>query len=152
MALFDDISKKLTDVGQSTLQKTKDFADMGKYKSMIADEEKKLTEAYVQIGKKFMAEHTDEQVEGYTDFFNAINEAKAKIEEFESEIVVLKGSIRCTECGGEIPAGSQFCPTCGAAVKLPEPAPEPKKIYCKQCGNALNENIKFCTSCGAAIE
>ena len=48
---------------------------------------------------------------------------------------------RCTACGGELAAGSQFCGLCGARQP---PA-------CASCGTALAEGAAFCGNCGAAV-
>ena len=48
---------------------------------------------------------------------------------------------RCTACGGELAAGSQFCGLCGARQP---PA-------CASCGTVLAEGAAFCGSCGATV-
>ena len=49
---------------------------------------------------------------------------------------------RCPTDGTLAPAGTKFCPECGAAMTQPEPT------KCPQCGEE-NHGAKFCPSCGA---
>lgn len=51
MSLFDDIGRKVTDVGQKTIQKTRDFSDTARFQANISDEEKKINNLYFEIGK-----------------------------------------------------------------------------------------------------
>lgn len=45
-------------------------------------------------------------------------------------------------CGASVPAGSKFCPECGAKLTL----------FCSQCGKQLTPGSKFCQECGAKVE
>ena len=49
----------------------------------------------------------------------AIDNALADIERCKAEIMKLKGSVKCEQCGAEVDAEAAFCPNCGA--KTPEP-------------------------------
>ena len=87
---------------------------------------------------------------------------------------------RCSTCGGDLAAGSQFCGLCGArqpsscarcAMALVEgavfcgscgapvsaaapaavtPVAPPVPSACSQCGEPLREGARFCRKCGAA--
>ena len=48
---------------------------------------------------------------------------------------------RCSACGGELAAGSQFCGLCGAR----------QPPSCSSCGAALPEGAAFCGACGATV-
>ena len=47
----------------------------------------------------------------------------------------------CVSCGAGIPAGSKFCPECGAK--------QTASAQCTACGKALEPGSKFCGECGA---
>ena len=49
-------------------------------------------------------------------------------------------SMPCVSCGALIPAGSKFCPACGA---------NQAGSACKDCGKPLAPGAKFCPECGA---
>lgn len=50
-------------------------------------------------------------------------------------------SIKCPNCGAEVPAGSKFCPECGEKVET-----GPK--FCPECGKEVPPGSKFCPECG----
>ena len=50
------------------------------------------------------------------------------------------GSV-CTACGAQIPAGSKFCPECGAKQQ--------SGSFCTSCGKEIPAGSKFCPECGA---
>jgi predicted amidophosphoribosyltransferase len=81
----------------------------------------------------------------------------------------------CQSCGKIIPAGTKFCPHCGAPVNTvpagqfnpsfgtqakntentkPEIKSEPKvnKNVCPNCGAKRSASEKFCGKCGAKFE
>lgn len=53
--------------------------------------------------------------------------------------------MKCTNCGGEIPAAARFCPACG------QPAPS-KPRFCMHCGKPLEGDMLFCESCGSRVQ
>lgn len=52
-----------------------------------------------------------------------------------------KAGAVCTACGAAIPAGSKFCPECGAKQNAGG--------FCTACGTAIPAGTKFCPECGA---
>jgi membrane protease subunit (stomatin/prohibitin family) len=48
----------------------------------------------------------------------------------------------CTKCGASMPAGSKFCPSCGA---------KQEQALCPKCGASLPAGSKFCPSCGEKV-
>jgi ribosomal protein L40E len=72
---------------------------------------------------------------------------------------------QCKYCGSPIPAGNNFCPTCGQSVGNTEPpvvqdtpfvpVTEPSgeaAMFCSNCGATLVAGTRFCVECGAPIE
>jgi membrane protease subunit (stomatin/prohibitin family) len=51
------------------------------------------------------------------------------------------GQAPCVKCGHIIPAGSKFCPNCGAA----------QSAACPSCNAAITLNAKFCHNCGGKL-
>ena len=49
-------------------------------------------------------------------------------------------SATCSSCGAAIPAGSKFCPECGAKQSA---------AFCTNCGKEIPVGSKFCLECGA---
>jgi membrane protease subunit (stomatin/prohibitin family) len=52
--------------------------------------------------------------------------------------------VRCPDCGGPVPGGAKFCPSCGHQLLVFQ--------QCSQCGKNLPPHAKFCSRCGAAVE
>jgi len=128
MAFFDDLSKKLTQVGQTTIQKTKEMADIAKLSSQVNDEEKKIENAYIQMGKIYRELHADDCEERFAEWLQLIGESEAKIKDYKEEIKEIKGVGKCEACGAEVPNGSGFCPGCGAKVPVVEKAAEVQEV------------------------
>ena len=53
------------------------------------------------------------------------------------------GTIRCTACGVDIPAGSAFCSRCGTRVVTSR--------FCPSCGEAVEAGDAFCGKCGKRL-
>ncbi len=47
----------------------------------------------------------------------------------------------CSACGAQIPAGTKFCPECGAK--------QAAGAFCSACGAQIPAGTKFCPECGA---
>lgn len=58
-----------------------------------------------------------------------------------------QAGVQCPNCGGMIPAGSKFCPNCGAQAPAPQAGPK----FCPNCGGPLEPGAKFCPNCGNKI-
>lgn len=159
MAFFDNISKKISDAGQVTIQKTKTLADVAKFSSMISDEERKMNNTYMQIGKEYVQKYGEEPAEEFKELVDLLKESESKIKEYQENIKVLKGVTNCPECGAEVQNESLFCPKCG--TKMPqvevvaEEAEETEEAvpkFCSKCGAAISAGSRFCVSCGNPVE
>ena len=146
MGFFDDIGKKVSDVGQKTLQKTKEVSDKVKINSQISDEEKKLENTYCQIGKLYVEKHTYDYEPEFAQMVQFVVETEKRIEEYKKQIQELKKTNTCPNCGAEVPKDNQFCSSCGTAIPQ-----ESNKIFCRNCGNPMEPGLKFCTNCGTQV-
>jgi eukaryotic-like serine/threonine-protein kinase len=64
------------------------------------------------------------------------------------------GSVRCTRCGVEQPAGTKFCGRCGASLggsQIAWSAPRPVEVLCSGCGVTYPPGTKFCGRCGRTL-
>ncbi|MCR5266964.1 MAG: zinc ribbon domain-containing protein [Lachnospiraceae bacterium] len=145
MALLDDLGKKINDVGQ----KTKDIADIAKYNSMITEEERKVRELYIQIGRKYTAEYAQSATGEMADWIRGVKEGEAKISEYTEIVRSLKGIAVCPNCGAEVDADKPFCSSCG--TKMPEIEKPDGKIPCPRCGARVPKDSRFCTACGQPL-
>ena len=64
-------------------------------------------------------------------------------------------SRQCPKCGALVPAGMQFCGSCGASMAPPapqaQPAPAAATVPCPKCNGPVPTTSKFCPNCGAAM-
>jgi membrane protease subunit (stomatin/prohibitin family) len=58
-------------------------------------------------------------------------------------------SMQCSKCGGMVPAGNRFCPSCGNPMGGPAAAPQGPP--CPKCGQPTTVGVKFCPNCGASL-
>jgi len=116
---FSKFASKISDTTKDATQKAKDVMEMGKLKNQISSEENRIEEAYTAIGKLFFEQNAGEVSEQYVELFNTINDAKAKIAQYNTELCVLKGTYNCPSCGAEVQVNAAFCAGCGAKLEPP---------------------------------
>lgn len=153
MAFFDDLGKKLSQVGQMAAQKTKEMTDSARIKGLISDEEKNLTNYYLQIGQLYVNTHFNDYEDAFAELMTGITECASKIRDYRQQLQVIKGIVTCEKCGAEIPNSVAFCSACGApAPKQPEPvAPVDNTPKCPGCGSAITKDAAFCPFCGKSL-
>lgn len=149
MAFFDDLGKKISQAGQTAVQKTKDFGEITKINSVISDEEKNIERAYRELGKLYFEHHATDPEEAFAPLVKNIRSSAQKIIDCRNQIKDLRGVVCCEKCGAEIPNNVSFCSACGA------PAPKiavPEQPKCPKCGAIASADTVFCTSCGTKIK
>lgn len=127
MAFFDDLGKKLSQAGQTAVQKTKEVADIAKLNSSIYDEEKKINNNYLEIGKLYVSLRAEAHEEEFDGMIAAIRESEEKIRGYRHQITEIKGIAICEKCGAEVPVHAAFCSACGAPMPVAAPT-EPEEV------------------------
>lgn len=148
MAFFDEISTRLSQAGQSAVQKTKDMTEIARLNTAITEEEKKLKGNYYQVGKLYFAVHTDDFESGFGEMIAAILNSEEKIRTYRQQIQDIKGVLCCEKCGAEVTAGVAFCSACGTPVVRNVPTEATNQTVCSGCGAQLEQDMQFCTTCG----
>lgn len=151
MSFFDNISKTISDVGQSTIQKGKEIADVAKYNSLISDEEKKITGIYEQIGKHYVEVYGDSPENSFVEYMDALKASNNLIKEYQEKLKDLRGVSNCPTCGAEVPNGSLFCSSCGTKMMTSVNNASSEEVHCTVCGAVIPSGSKFCTSCGKSV-
>lgn len=153
MAFFDDIGKKITQAGTGALQKTKELADVARINGLISDEEKRVNNAYYQIGKLYVALHADNCEPDFAALVDSIRESEAKVADLKQQVQIIRGVKRCSSCGAEVAANAAFCNSCGAkAPEAPAPVAADNLVQCSACGKMVKLGMAFCTGCGALMK
>lgn len=129
MAFLD----KLGNLAKSAADKTGDMMETTKLNSKINECKKNIAARKLEIGEHYWAKYEngetlDAEVMEICAAIKAENEA---IEEYNREIQKIKAAsqpaqanaaaagpaaIPCASCGAAVPAGTKFCPECGASV------------------------------------
>lgn len=152
MAFFDDLGKKLSQAGQTAVQKTKEMTDIARINGAISDEEKKVNNNYFQIGKLYVAMHATDYENDFAGMIAAIKESETKIRDYRQQIQDIKGVVRCEKCGAEVSSNVAFCSSCGSPMpKQPSVIADENAVRCTGCGAMVSKNMRFCTSCGKPI-
>lgn len=152
MAFFDNLSKKVSEAGQKTIQKTKELAETSKLNAMITDEETTINSTYFQIGKLYVSIHKDNCEEEFQSMIQTIAEAEAKIRDYKKQIQDIKGVQRCEKCGAEVSSGAAFCSSCGATMPQVQVTAPNDTVRCESCGAFVKKGMRFCTACGKPME
>lgn len=152
MAFFNNISKKVSEAGQTTIQKAKELSDITRYNSMISEEEKKVNNTYYQIGKLYVSMYANDASEEFVGMIASIAESEGKISEYRKLIQDIKGIRRCTNCGSEVAKDALYCNSCGTAMPKAETADNGDYFKCAGCGSMVKKGMRFCTTCGRTIE
>lgn len=154
MAFFDNFTKMVSEAGQKTVQKTKEFADTAKLNSEISDEERNIQNLFNQIGRLYVEKYRENPDEDFSHYINSIRASEEKIRDYRKQIQDIKGVQKCPKCGAEVPAGASFCNNCGSPMTKPAPAADPapqSTVKCPNCGTKLPEGTNFCVECGTPL-
>jgi len=149
MAFFEELGKKITKSGQDAAQKAKNMAETVKLNGFISDEERRIKNAFTQIGEQYYQTLGENPDPGFSPLIADINDAKAKISAYAEQIKQIKGVTNCENCGAEVSLTAPFCSGCGTAIQQ---AAKPEERSCTNCGKPLEPNQVFCGGCGTRAE
>ena len=157
MDLFDKIGKKISSTTQNVVRSTKDYTDIARLNSLIAEEKRQIESLYSQIGELYYesSQAGEENDEALNKLCLAVTSANERIAKHNEEIREIKGVKKCSDCGADIPLASVFCGVCGKKAEEQAETPEPsaaEKRFCTNCGAELSDGLAFCTTCGQKTE
>ncbi|MCQ2969229.1 MAG: hypothetical protein MJ191_03730 [Clostridium sp.] len=110
---FSNFGKKISNVGQETVKKTKEIAEISKISNKIKDEEKKINGLYTELGKKYFSLYSRNKVSEIQDICSSITDSLQVVEEMKKELKLLKGIRICDNCGAEQYSNVVYCSKCG---------------------------------------
>ncbi len=125
---MSDILKKigdtLTDAGKTVGEKTKQVGSVAKINAQIISCDHSISENYSILGKYYYDTYKDNPDDEIAETVNAVTASIETIAELKSELLAIKGLIKCQKCGSECPFEDTFCGKCGAELEKPEPVEE----------------------------
>lgn len=150
MAFWQKLEQKATVTTVKAMQKARDFSDVAKYTTMLADEEKKINDLYLRMGQLYAALYANNPAEPFIELFQQLKEANQKKEEYQRQIQEIKGMRKCPQCGADVPSNSAFCSNCGKGMtsNTPGQLENSNVVRCTSCGAVVPAEAKFCTACG----
>ena len=141
---MSDILKKigdtLTDAGKTVGEKTKQAGTVAKLNAKIISSERSISESYTILGKYYYDTYKDNPDDEIAETVNAVTAAVDAIAELKSELLAIKGLVKCTKCGGECPFEDTFCGKCGAELEKPEPPAESEVEDCEEAEEAAESD------------
>jgi predicted RNA-binding Zn-ribbon protein involved in translation (DUF1610 family) len=123
MAIFDEIGRKISNVGQNVVKGTKDFSDISKLNTQISDEQRQLGQLFDQLGRLFYEQFGGSKEAPFREQCDAIEATIRRIEACQAEVSRIRGIKHCPSCGIELPAMTVFCGNCGARTEPARAAP-----------------------------
>lgn len=144
MAIWDGLNAQ----ANSTMGRVGSMMEINRLNSVIANEERNISNYYYEIGKQYVTRHPQDYDAEYAQLIAAIREIETRIDGYRRQILALKGVQLCPQCGAEVPINAAYCNHCG--YKMPEYIPA-GMIKCTNCGQLVREGTRFCTRCGTPI-
>jgi len=92
MSFLKSLGNKIGEVAGDAADKAKDMAEIAKFKLEISAEEKKIQQAYVDLGKLYYEAIKDDETGPGVEFCSLIKSSQEAISELEGKIEVVKGN------------------------------------------------------------
>lgn len=124
MALFDNVRGRLTQAGQSTVQKAKGLSEVTRLNAKISGLENQINDMYRQIGYAIYCAHHEDPLPECAGAINQITELHKAIEECRAQIKAINDADTCPQCGAKINKSMVFCGVCGCRLVPEQPAVE----------------------------
>lgn len=154
MSFFDNIGKKISDVGQGVAKQTQNFTESARLNNQISSLKKQMAQVLGQLGQDYYSKHCQDEGCEEWDYIQNVNDLFAQLKQCQADLDRLSQAYRCPACGAVVPSDNRFCSACGAPVaKAAEstvPAASGNK-YCPNCGNVVEDDACFCCVCGTRL-
>lgn len=111
-------------------QKNKNMSQISRLRRMIDDAKKERDGLIMSLGKMYYRDNVGNHRSKYDDEIRQITDLDETVKAMKAQVDKLRGIVRCSACGAELPAESRFCLKCGKKIEeIPEiqaePAPNP---------------------------
>jgi len=153
MAFFNEMGKKIAQGSQEAVQKTKNMAEIVKLNSAISEEEKRIKNAYCQMGRIYFETFREAPHELFVQDIVGINDSIMRIAGYTEQIKQIRGVVQCQKCNAEVSYSAPFCSSCGSQMNTHiAETTSVQGIVCTKCGLVVGSDKTFCTNCGQKVE
>lgn len=98
-------------------QKTKNISEIMKLTAAVSSEKERQEKIYRELGETYYKVYGDRAESELMEMCTQIRESKETVEDYEKEILALKGIAVCPACGYEVSIHFNFCNNCGHKMK-----------------------------------
>jgi len=118
MNLFNKVKKGMLDSTKTIKEISADVTEMTRLKVMLSKEKDQVEELYYNLGKILYTYHEkdaamDKLPEAVKTAMAEIKQTHLRIQEYEFKLELLKGIVKCSQCGHEVDDDAKFCSNCG---------------------------------------
>ncbi len=117
MSFLNNVSQKISQLSQTTVQKTKDITDVAQIKKDIAETDKEIHNLFDTLGQRYYELYGTSPSSEFSDICDKIRDFCVKLNCLQSEIEAIKSTIYCPSCRTKITDDSAFCTNCGQKLK-----------------------------------
>ena len=113
MAFLDDFGRKISNLGQTAVQKTKGVTYGARINNAIAEEERNLNNIFRDLGNAYMQLHANDPEPQLENIVRAAADTEKRLASLYQQRQAAQGVVRCPQCGKMIKKDSAFCTQCG---------------------------------------
>lgn len=113
MAIFEELGKKISNAGQDVVGQTKKMAEISRINNEISSLKKEMDTHLIVLGKEF---YTASQGKLNHETIDKVTEIRKALKNLNVELVKVKGTQQCKECGEEVQITAHFCSKCGTSI------------------------------------
>lgn len=137
--IFKKIGDTITETGKTVGEKTKQVSSVAKFNAKIISSEHSISDNYTILGKYYYDTYKNNPDEEVAETVNSITASLETIADMKSQILAIKGMVKCQDCGSECPFEDTFCGKCGAKLEKPEPPVEEEAPAEEEAVEAIEE-------------
>ncbi len=120
MELFDKLGDTIISVSKDATQRAKDLSELARLRMEIRAKQDYLNKLYLEIGKIYYDAHKDDEEKEFKEQMLLIKDAREVLDELKQQLGQIKGTVKCTACGQDMPIEADFCSKCGTKLVKPK--------------------------------
>ena len=115
MPFFEDIGKKISNMGQTAVEKTKCSTETLRLNNQIREEQRLCKDLYQQIGQQYAQQYETNPDPAFESLMKQLHDAQERITSYQEQIQIKKAAVSqpqqsaystgccCASCGAPLP-------------------------------------------------